>query len=820
MKHRSLFIAIVAFLTLPSASFAQDTTHHTVKGKVVETNSSYPLPFVNVALMRPTDSVFMRGASTDYEGMFAIPDVAPGTYLLRATFVGFDNLFQTVEITGDMTLEPLRMKPNLALLKEINITGTKPVYAMDGEKNMYNTSEDPSVQTGTAADALRKTPGVEVDAAGNISLRGVSSVDVWINDHPSNLSGEALNQYIKQLPANSIERVEVITNPSARYASKSGGGIINIVTSTKIKRNQFLSVGANAASMPFVNPWLSYVYANEKLNVNLFASGNMSRWWADFNSNSVMYDPVYGQQSQNYSVNSRGRQRRGMVFASMDYQFDTMNSLSFQLIFAPGWQSQVDSINTHLTPLPFQIASSSFNGMHCCTYSYIYSNGTLWYQHKFNNSGHQISASLSGGGTFLPTSPETLRRHYENLPYQDLARQYTVSNSKPNTTLNIDYVLPYSKNGEIGMGVQYALSAEKKEVCIEDSAAAGYATVPQFSYNTDMRDKSVDGYLTLQQRIGRFTVKGGLRAEYDNLNYHVTNTTQTQAGIDVEDKAYLNWRPSLHLSYSTEKMDNFNLSYSRHIAAPGSSQLTTFREYFSKESDGFTIGNPGLQCTYTNSFEGGWTKYIPKVGSVGVQLYHKSTLNQISSITDAAYCDVFGNIVGFTQDVNLGNSFNTGGELNLSFMPGGMMALRLYANVYHNSFEARYKGLDFSDAQTTYSFRLSYWQKFWHKLDVFASANYSSASVGLFTKTLPSYSMDGGASVDLLKHKLSLYLVCSDIFNWRKNSTEYSNPDYQGSESQKIVSRFVSLGAVVRFGKMELERKAKQGGTGGAGINL
>lgn len=121
------------------------------------------------------------------------------------------------QVTDTTKTDSIQLSPSAKTMKRVTISANKPLYAVDGEKQLYNTAEDPSVQTGTASDALQNAPGVEVDAEGNITLGGSQGVEVWINDRPSNLSGESLRQYIKTLPTNAIERIEVITNPSARY---------------------------------------------------------------------------------------------------------------------------------------------------------------------------------------------------------------------------------------------------------------------------------------------------------------------------------------------------------------------------------------------------------------------------------------------------------------------------------------------------------------------------------------------------------------------------------------------------------------------------
>ncbi len=204
-KKTLLALLLSIFVALPS--LAQSFS---VSGRVADRSTGEPMPFVNVALMRTHDTIFMRGATTDVKGRFEIEDVAPGQYLLQASFVGYETVLEKLEILENLENLDLKLRPGTTLA-EVEVVAEKPLYAMDGEKNLYNTAEDPSIQTGTASDALQNAPGVEVDAEGNITLRGVSSVEIWINDQPSHMNEEALKQYIKTLPANAIERIEVIT---------------------------------------------------------------------------------------------------------------------------------------------------------------------------------------------------------------------------------------------------------------------------------------------------------------------------------------------------------------------------------------------------------------------------------------------------------------------------------------------------------------------------------------------------------------------------------------------------------------------------------
>ncbi|MBR6049211.1 MAG: TonB-dependent receptor, partial [Bacteroidales bacterium] len=274
MKNREILKKAMAMMTLIFGLMAVSNAQNGhVSGRVFDKETGETMPFVNVALMRPIDTVFMRGATTDMDGRFNIEGVDTGRYLLQASFVGYISYINNLEVLDGIDNLDIRLQRGTTL-EEVQVTAEKPLYLMDGEKNMYNTKQDPSIQTGTASDALQNAPGVEVDAEGNITLRGVSSVEIWINDQPSHMNEEALKQYIKTLPANAIERIEVITNPSARYSTT--GGVINIVTNQTVKRNEFLSLGFRANTMPSFSPWVSYVYANERFDMNIYVNANVA----------------------------------------------------------------------------------------------------------------------------------------------------------------------------------------------------------------------------------------------------------------------------------------------------------------------------------------------------------------------------------------------------------------------------------------------------------------------------------------------------------------------------------------------------------------
>ena len=798
-----LFIFSLIFLNINL--FSQNY----VSGVLVDSLNNEKLPFVNIGLMRAVDSVFVSGTSSNENGYFKAEHIPDGKYVFLVSSIGYESIRKIIDVNDNIDMGVIKMKSGSTRLDEIVIVEKRPLFSSEGEKTLYNVSEDPSVQTGTVSDALQNAPGVEVDVEGNVSLRGVSSVEIWINGQPSNLNEENLKTYLQQMPANALERIEVITNPSARYSSNSDGGIINIVTNSKIKKNQFLSFGLRASSSPNVSPWASYVWANEKMSLNLFVNGSYSQWKNITNGYSTSFTDNADHTGlditnhTSYSGDSFSNNFGGGFNINFDYNIDTMNSIS---VWVGGWPNSSRSESFNET---FRHEYMQDSGMyHYTTYGESsghgnFFHGGLQYLHKFNNEGHNISLRMTGNIADGEDN-DYQRRYYENQPWMNVDYRELSNYRDFGYGINLDYSLPYSENGEIGIGTSYEYSPDTYYISYDTLANGDYVTDIMRSFDREVGSNEYDVYFTLQQKWGNFVLKPGIRMEYEKLwcnidGYTTSNTT----------KDYLNWRPSIHLSYRTKSMHNFNLSYSRRIAPPSARNLTDYK-FYSTES--FTTGNPELLPTYTTSVEGGWTKYWNKFGSVGLTAYYRDSKNTVDDISDVIYDDFFGRYIQYSYPVNVGKSSRKGLEANVTYRPTGMFNMRLYANIYDYYYETKFNDELIKDNSLVYSMRLNVWAKLWNKLEIHASGNYRSPRQSLFAESLANYSINCGLRADFFDRKMSVHINVNDIFNWNRWDNNTTNPYYISYSSFKFNSRSISAGLVFRFGKMELERKAQTGG--------
>ena len=801
-----LFALIVCFI-MPALA------QNKVTGTIVEESNNKAIPFVNVGLFRQADSAFVSGAASDDKGKFKLQAVPNGDYRLTVSAIGFQTFEQELTVKGNQDLGQLKLKEGSTKLSEVTITEKRPMFAVEGEKTMYNVAEDPSIQTGTASDALQNAPGVEVDVEGNITLRGTSSVEVWINDKPSHMTAENLKTYIQTMPANSIDRVEVITNPSARYGSNADG-IINIVTNAKIQKNEFFSFGVNGSTRPSVTPWMSYVWSNDKLTFNAYINGGYSIWKGNSYSDQSLFTQEHllaSHEIDTSSYNNKGFNTGG--YFSLDYEIDTANSINVWLSGWPNWGKNTNSMSVFREEfIPDSLTTDFAESSNAWNRNY-FANGGLYYRHKFDDKGHNLSVSVNAmgwGGGNGGTITRTFTQPYE---YKKVMQQ--VSNySSFGAEGEIIYNRPYSENGEIAVGYTVGIDPEKRYLITDtvtnpngDEDTWNWDNDIYRSYKANFSKLNNEAFVTLQHKFGGFTVKPGIRFVSELVSGEYPDSTQYNFS-----KHFFSVRPSIHLSYRTKSMHNFKLSYTRRIAAPDAESLSAFPMY---HEDNYSSGNPDLERIYTNSIEAGWTKYWTNFGSVGLSAYYRGKSNEVNTITissDSTMYWLYGRPVSYSYPVNVGKSYSTGLEANVMYRPNGFFNVRFYANLYDSYLETDYNGQHYVQPDMwSYSFRLNLWAKLWNKLEVTASGYYSSPTQSLFSERHARYGINAGLRADFFDRKLSVFVNANDIFNWNSWGQSSSSPYVVSTSNSKYNSRSVSVGVTFRFGKMELEQRARQG---------
>ena len=798
-----------------------------VVGVLRDAKTGEYMPYVNVAVLDSVDMELVKGGISNMDGVFELNGVPQGSFVLRVSAIGYESYMHPFKVTNNTNLGTLRINPGVTSIGEVTVAAERPLYAMDGEKLIYNVSEDPSIQTGTTEDALQNAPGVEVDVEGNITLRGVSSVEIWVNDKPSKLTEENLKTYLQTLPANAIARIETITNPSAKYATDAEA-VINIVTSAHIKSNQFVSFGVNGSNQPFVSPWVSYMWKKEKLSINLFASGrysfrdNASNSWSQKRRDAATEGEYEVTWADTTSQTDNSRSYSGNVFMNIDYEIDTTSDISFD---AGGFyndnrndmlrtESQtyyyLDSVPAYSQLFADQTRDNSDSRM-------IFGHAGVDYTKKFDNEGHNLRLGLNTRLNRNSTE-EWYNRFYDVYTDLDEHRYMLTNTFGYGASLDARYNRPYSKDGELSYGLRVDHQQDDNTYDrYNDTVGILIDTLRAYQFKGN--ESSVNADVNWTRRWGGFTLSTGLgvEGEYTGFNY-----ISDMPFADDSSYFHVHFRPSIHLTYRTESMHNWKLNYSMRMSHPRGEQVSTFRRY---GENSYSVGNPnGLKDGFTHNMEAGWQKFFERFGNIGWEAYGRWSTNEISSLTDAEYDNYLERIVSYSIPYNMGTSWRYGTSINMTYRPSGFFNVRLYANLYDYGYRMEYDRVDeFGNIEHktdenhkwSWNVRVNTWAKLFDQLQVTASANYRSPTIGLMSESKARYFLNMGLRSDFFKRRLSVFVNVQDIFNWGArygSGSSITNPYYLSDSTRKMVnSRYISAGFTLRFGKMELERQAKEG---------
>ena len=793
-----------------------------VVGLLRDSIASTPLAYANVAVLDAEDSSLIKGALANQNGYFEVEGVPQGKCLLRVFLFNYNMRYIPITVTNNTNLGTLKLMPASTTLGEVTVKAEKPIYAMDGEKLVYNVSEDPAIQTGTTEDALQNAPGVEVDVEGNITLRGVSSVEIWINDKPSKLTEENLKTYLQTLPANALERIEAITNPSAKYATDAEA-VINIVTSAHVKSNQFVSFGVNGSNQPYVSPWVSYMWSKEKLSVNLFMAGRYSSRRNASESSAYQrrdaevigeYDTTWASTTAQKDTNRSGGAN---FFLGINYTIDTTSEISFDAggfynNNKTGLLKSQEQTYYYLDSVPaFDMTYIDTTTSRTLGWS-VMTHAGVDYTKKFDKKGHNLRIGLNGRYSHN-ASDQWYNRLYDTYYDLDEHRYLLTNSNRYGGSLDARYNRPYSENGEMSYGLrasQFQMSNDYKRYNDLDGELVD--TLRTYHFNGS--ETNVNADVNWTHRWGGFTLSTGLGAGILRDGYEYISDMPF---ADKVAPVFFTARPSIHLTYRTKSMHNIKLNYSMRMSHPDEEDLSHYRRY---SDNSYSTGNPnGLKSGFTHSVEAGWQKYFNKFGNIGVELYGRLSTNEISSLSDAEYDQYLDRIVNYSIPYNLGTSWRYGASLNATYRPTGFVNVRLYANVYDYGYKMEYDrdGVHQIDQRDKWSWsvRLNVWAKAFDWLQFTASGNYNSPTLSLMSERKARYSLNFGLRSDLFKRKLSIFVNVQDIFNWGGrfgSGTVNTNPYYLSNNTNKMLnSRYVSAGITLRFGKMELEKKVQEG---------
>jgi outer membrane receptor protein involved in Fe transport len=768
-------------------------------GKIVDESSKKPMSYANVSAFRLKDSTLVGGSITDEKGFFKIEKLHPGMYKIKVDFIGYNRYNTTTKVTPQtpsVNLGVISLKPSVTQLSEVDVQGEKSLVSFKLDKKVINVDKNIVTSGGNATDILRNTPSVSVDMDGNVSLRGSTNVNILVDGKPSTLSANDKAAILEQIPASTIERIEIITNPSAKYDPEGMAGILNIITKKEKRQGINGLVTLNYGTMKKfggslsvnrrlsnTNLFLSYDYRNDDRN----GSRNQDRL-IYYNDTLLSHTVISSTQTNNnYSHNIKG---------GFDYNFNPLNSINFTTTYRIG-QRNGDDLSKNMIYNNDNLLITDYERDDASKRPNQNIDLSLGYKKKFDEPDRELTADMYYSlGLF---------NEDENYTQNNVIPHYfqkTSSDDKySNITFQSDYTHPINEKNRLDAGIKAMVRTTDNNYFFYnfDTLASDFKNDTNLSNHFVYSDFVYAGYATFSHEWKKISFQAGLRAE-ETVQQGDQKTSNYTFYRD-----YFNFFPSIHLSYNMPKDNKLQLSYSRRINRPDPHSINPFID----KSDPLTwhMGNPNLKPEYIDSYEFGYIKNWKKI-SLTSDIFYKATANVVSRYRSV---DTTGIITVFPINMNKAESY--GFEFIANSQPVPFMRLMADFSWY----KTVVIGSDNSSNDLTNSI-YSYDAKF--NASFYLPKNFSFQLNGMFMG--PSimaqatrkqfFTVDAGLRKDLWNKKASLSLRLSDIFNTMKFQVETNDPSLKALMQFKRETRilYVTFTYNINGGVKQKDRQRQQ----------
>jgi outer membrane receptor protein involved in Fe transport len=599
-------------------------------GTVTDAATGKPISYATVAVLDAAGKVINGGVCGD-DGKFVLPGIPAGTYTVQVTFLGYKNEERPGTVVpaagGAVSLGSIKLGASAQALKEVVVTGRKPLIEERVDRTVYNADVDKTTQGGDATDVLKRVPLLSVDMDGNVSLRGSQNIRVLINNKPSTIAASSIADALKQIPADQIQTVEVITSPSAKYDAEGSGGIINIVTKSNNLRGGSLGINTSVG-MRASNLGLNGNYRNGKFGVSLGGFGRASyNQPGSFDNIQTSTNLTNGQRTTvQQFAGTRRNDAFGRYTLGLTYDFDKHNSLAGSLAYGVrnGKNYQDNLISQTL-------AGTSTNVNSVRDVASTSNSGTIDASLNFTHTYEKEQRELSILTLF---SRNNQTSDFTNNVFAPSDRSYIGQLGNNNDSHNqeitgqLDYQTPTAKNQMLELGVKDIVRRVTSTYSYSYDASL-QPTTPALNNSFLYQQNVTAGYATYTMGLPKgFALKPGLRYEYTTITASFSNKQGELANTNIPDYGVL--VPSVNLSRKFDNGNVLKLAYNRRIQRP-SLQFLNPNVQASNPLNA-SSGNPYLSPEYTNNYELGYSTQIKQKVTVNLSTFVRNTTGAIQTV--------------------------------------------------------------------------------------------------------------------------------------------------------------------------------------------
>lgn len=791
------FIIILLFIFI-TGSFSQGYQNPigTIAGTLIDSTTNAPVDYASVALHRFNDKKLITGTLSRTGGKFLIESVNPGKYYLQITFMGYDPVttdnFLIDRNNINIDIGKILMHRSVTNLKEVVVQGDAPAIDYQIDKKVINVSKQLTSISGTAVDVLENVPSIRVDIEGNVLLRGSSGFTVLIDGRPSVLDP---NDALQQIPASTIDNIEIITNPSVKFDPDGTAGIINIVT----KKNKMQGISGIAN----LNAGLDNKYGadfllnlkHRKFNYYLGGNYNVSEYPGTMESErrTNSGDSTFYVNSQ--GTHDRKRNMKGLR-AGVEFHVDDKNFISLGGRFGRYEGGGDSKLDFKEWTKPGSDVSQYNNHEESDRGGNFYSLTTN-YERKFNKDGHKLLAEVTIDSrdmkeksiTELSTLSGELtdgKKNIENGPGRRLR-------------MKVDYTLPLGENDKLEAGYQSRISnsEDNTEYHILDLVTQQYVIQPEYSHRTKYSRNIHSLYTLYAGKIKDFGYQGGLRGEY--------TWRQITSSGESEKPTIDRWDlfPTIHMSYDLPADNQVMGSYTRRIERPRGWYLEPFLTW----SDAYNVrqGNPNLQPEYIDSYE---LSYIKKFGKdfISFESYYRITHNKIERVRT-----VYSENVMLSTIKNVGQDYSLGIECMFSFQLYKWWDADLLGNYYRYKVEGVLYDEDFSNESNNWSARFNNTFNIKKNTKIQLNSNYDGPSVTAQGTEEAHFMLNAAVRQDFYDKKFSAVLQLRDVLATAVHEHTSEGPDFYSWDKHSHKAPVVTLSLSYRFNNYRPDRKSING---------
>lgn len=802
MKKWVLSLVFLAF----SVTLFSQSNGVVISGLVRDRADRQPLPYVTIQALQASDSSFVTGTVTSEQGSFSIEGLRSGDYLLKTTFVGYEEQFTPFHVgrlSSFLDLGNIFLAESSLSIKGVTVTGFREEVVSSMDRKVYTIEENISQLGGSVLQAMQNLPGVTVDRDGNVSLRGSDQVTVLIDGKQTAITGMGSQSGLENIPASAIAGIEIINNPSARYDASGMAGIINIIFRKEQQQGwngrAGMTVGAGALTSkkenlpgirdqyrftPKINPSLSANYRKDAFN--FFVHGDLL-----YHKTMMKSEFFLREYQEGVPVNQQWLENRKQPIynlrAGFDYSPNERNTFTFSALY--NYREYTD-----LGDLPYLNANTG-QQMRLWEYYENEVNQTLFatvtHKHSFTQPGHSLTSSFNYS---FRRKDEVFyfTNHQDGMMGTDTTALIADENI---FDLTADYVRPL-RAGRIELGTKQMARIFPNDIVF--TPGINSILDPGLAGTAEYREYMSAAYSNYVYELKALELEAGLRAEYSRIDYLVdpNHSVYESDGFD-----YFGFFPNVRASWLISESSRLSGFYNRRVDRPSESMLRVFPTYADPEI--LNIGNPMLEPQFTQSFELGYRRSWDS-GYMYAAAYHRIMKNMLTRIIT----EVPGSNRLASVSQNAGKGWNTGIEWVLTQQIARPVKLSANANVYQNRIDAftivnAYpSNINFSreeESAYTGNAKLIFDIDLPRNFDLQITGTYMAPDIVPQGKILARYFVDAGLRKEIQNGRGELFLNASDLFNTLVVKYELEGNDFSIFSQDYYETQVIRIGYQYRF---------------------